>query len=310
MSRVVYLNGRFVPEAEARVSIYDSALVMGDMAYEVTRTFAHRPFRLRQHLERLWHSLEVLRIDPGVSLDELEGLTHETLARNLPNEAADVEWNIIHNISRGPASGFLEAFSTEERRPTLAISCFPLTQKLAALAPAYESGIDLVVPAQRAVPHDLVDTSIKTRSRWSFQLANFQAHDRCAGSTAVLVTPDGYITEGTSANLFVVRHGELQTPTLRDILPGVTRAMVLELAARLGVPHREMDLTPDDALAADELLVCSTSIGILHARTFQGLRIAAGSAGPLTLQLRQALNEEVGLDFAAQARQYAQRAKG
>ena len=81
--RVVYLNGKFVAEADARVSIYDSAMVMGDAAFEVTRTFRHQPFRLRNHLERLTHSLAVLCIDLGMSLDELERLTIETLARNL-----------------------------------------------------------------------------------------------------------------------------------------------------------------------------------------------------------------------------------
>lgn len=307
MSRVVFLNGRFVPEPQACISIYDSGVVMGDMAYEVTRTFRHQPFRLRHHLQRLAHSLAVLRIDAGLGLDELERATLETLARNLPAEPPDVDWNIIHNVSRGPAAGFLEAFTPEQRRPTVAISCFPLTHKLAALAPWYESGLDLVVPAQRSVPHELVDTSIKTRSRWPFQLANFQAQDQLAGATAVLIDPDGFLTEGTTTNVFLVRHGELLTPTARNILPGVTRGLLLELAGRLGVTHREMDLTVDDALAADEMFVCSTSIGILHGRTFQGLRIGGGAAGPLTLRLRRALDEEVGLDFAAQARAYAAR---
>ena len=82
--RIVYFNGAYVPESQARVSIYDSALTMGDMAFEVTRTIHGRPFRLDDHLARLFHTLAVLRIDPGLSVAELRSITEETLRRNLP----------------------------------------------------------------------------------------------------------------------------------------------------------------------------------------------------------------------------------
>lgn len=305
--RVVYLRGQFVLESEARVSIYDSALTMGDMAFEVTRTCAHRAFRLREHLQRLYRSLHAIGTDPGLSLDELERLTLETLARNVRTEADDVDWNIIHNVSRGPAASFLDAFPLEERRPTVIISCYPLLKKLAALAPAYEQGIDLVVPAQRALPTDLVHAYIKTRSRLHYQLANIEAEQKCPGSTAVLTDPDGYLTEGTSGNVFLVKDGELATPEPRNLLPGVTRALVLDLAARLGIPCREANLTPLDALAADEIVVTSTTIGLLHARSFEAHAIGTSKIGLVTARLRAALDAEVGLDFAAQARLYADR---
>jgi branched-chain amino acid aminotransferase len=271
----------------------------------VTRTYQQRPFRLRDHLGRLFHSVAQMQIDPGVSLDELERATVETLQRNLPTEAADVDWNITHNVSRGPVSTFARAFAPAECRSTVIISSYPLIDKMAGLAQAYEAGFDLVVPAQRAIPHELVDASIKHRSRWHYQRANFQAQERLAGSVAVLVDPDGYLTEGTSANIFLVRDGELETPEPRNLLPGITRQVVLELAGKLGVTCREANLTPDDALAADEILLTSTSIGVIHARTFEGQLINRGQIGPLSAQLRDALEAEVGLDFAAQARSYA-----
>lgn len=306
--RVVYLRGEFVPESEGRISIYDSSLTMGDMAFEVTRTCRQVPFRLADHLRRLDNTLQAIGTNPGLSLAEIERLTLETLARNLPTEADDVDWNIIHNVSRGPASAFLDAFAPEERRPTVVISCYPLVAKLASLAPAYETGIDLVVPAQRALPTDLVHAFIKTRSRLHYQLANIEAEQKCAGSTAVLTDPEGHLTEGTSGNVFLVRDGELQTPEPRNLLPGVTRAIVLELASRLAIPIREMNLTPLDALASDEVFVTSTTIGILHGRSFEGHTIGVGAIGAVTKRLREALDAEVGLDFAAQARLYAARA--
>jgi branched-chain amino acid aminotransferase len=303
--RIVYFNGRFVPEREARLSIYDSALVMGDMAFEVTRTVLGRPFRLDDHLARLFHTLNALRIDPGLTLTELHAISEETLARNLPTETADVDWNIIHNVSRGPVPACRDAFMPDELRPTVIVSCFPLVEKLAALASAYASGIDLVVPAQRSLPGELLDDSLKTRSRLHYQLANLQAAEQQPGAWAVLVDPAGHLTEGTSGNVFVVHHGALITPQADNLLPGLTRQMVIDLAARLGIPCRETNITPVQAAAGEEMFMTSTSIGVLHARTFQGRSIGGGGIGPVTARLRAGLCEAVGIDFAAQAARYA-----
>lgn len=305
--RCAYFNGRIVPESQARLSIYDSALLMGDMAYEVTRTFHGRAFRLRRHLERLFHTLLALRIDPGLSVEEFEQVSLDVLARNLSTESDDVDWNLIQNVSRGPAAAFADAFSTAEQRPTVVVSCFPLTVKLAALSSSYATGIDLVTPAQRAIPSALIDSSLKTRSRLHFQLANMQAADVMPGAHAVLVDPDGYLTEGTSANLFVVRGGELHSPAERNMLPGISREFVLELAERLAIVHRTCDLTPQDAEASDEVLMTSTSIGILHARSFNGRAIGTGALGPIGERLGRAMEREVGVSFAEQASRYAAR---
>lgn len=305
--RVVYFNGRIVPEREARVSIFDSALQVGDMAFEVTRTYHQVPFRLADHLDRLRRSMTTLAIDPGLTNDELERITRDVLSRNLPTEADDVDWNIVHDVSRGPAAAFRGAFAKDELRPTVIVACYPLVEKMASLAPAYESGVDLVIPAQRSLPHELLDAGIKCRSRVHYQLANLQAEAKRKGSTAVLIDPDGNLTEGTSGNIFFVRRGELLTPTTRNILPGVTRGVVLDLARRLGIPAQECNLTPAEAAACEEAFVTSTSIGIVHARSFENHALGDGSLGPVTARLREALTKEVGLDFAAQAEAYAAR---
>lgn len=305
--RIVYFNGQWVPEQAARLSIYDSALQVGDMAFEVTRTYHQRPFRLRYHLERLWHTLAVLQIDPQLSLTDLEAITLETLARNIATASPEVDWSISHHVSRGPSAEYLEVFDPTSRRPTVIVSCFPLLQKLAELAPWYESGVDLVVPRQRALPSELLDASIKTRSRVHYQLANMQATALRPGALAVLVDPDGYLTEGTRANLFVVSDGKLLTPELRNVLPGITRRVVIELAGRLGIECQETNLRSADAETADEVFVTSTTIGVLHARSVNGQTIGSGSLGRITSRLRDALQTEVGLDFVLQSRDYARR---
>ncbi len=303
--RTVYLNGQFVPESQARLSIYDSALVTGDMAFEVTRTIHGRPYRLDEHIQRLFHGLAQLSIDPQLSPTKLAELSLEVLARNVPTEGPDMDWNIIHNVSRGPAGQFREAFPPEELRPTVAISCYPIAAKVAPFARAYDDGLDLVVPAQGAIPSAILDASIKSRSRLHLQLANLQASEMRPGAAAVLVAPDGYLTEGTSGNVFVVSGGRLVTPTTRDILPGITRGVVLQLAAKLGLDTAETDITPAMAASAEEIFITATSIGILHARSFEGRVVGDGRLGPVTARLRQALFDEVGLDFRAQARNYA-----
>lgn len=307
--RTVYFNGRFIPERDAKLSIYDSGLLRGEIAFEVTRTVRHRPLRLDEHIERLYHSLAGLRIDAGIAPAEMLSATIATLDRNLSTEADDIDWNIIHNVSRGPSREFAGAFHPDEFRPSVIISCYPLLEKLAALAEAYTAGVDLVVPPQRSIPHELIDSSLKTRSRVHYQLAKLQAEEMAPRATAVMVDPAGYLTEGTSGNVFIVRGGLLETPMPRDLLPGVTRHMVLELAAALRLPRREYDITPEEAATADEMFLTSTTIGIIHARSLNGRPIGSGELGPVTGRLRRALHDLVGLDFAEQARAYAARLK-
>ena len=305
---VVYFNGRFVDPSAARVSIYDSALVMGDMAYEVTRTFQQRPFRLEDHIARLWHTLGVLQINPGLSPAELLAATLDTLARNQALAPDVIDWNVIHNVSRGPAAAYRAAFAPEERRPTVIVSCFPLDERLVALAPQYETGIDLIVPEQRTMAADWLDASIKTRSRWHFQRASQQATERRAGAWAALVDPAGNLTESTAANLFFVRAGRLLTPPVRRVLPGITRGVVLDEARRLGIPAEEVDLRVEDVAACEEVFVTGTSIGVLHARSFDEQPVGDGRRGPITARLAAALDQAVGLSFAEQARACAARA--
>ena len=102
-----------------------------------------------------------LRIDPGMSVAEMVAITELTLARNLPTEPAEVDWNVIHNVSRGPTATNFAAFAPHELRPTVIVSCFSLVEKLGSLAKAYEIGIDTVVPAQRSIPGELLDDSLK-----------------------------------------------------------------------------------------------------------------------------------------------------
>ncbi len=303
--RLVYFNGQHVPESEARVSIFDSSLMFGDMAFEMTRTFNQHPFRLRPHLERLYASLRLLEIDCGMTIDEMEQVTHETLRLNLPTEAADMDWQIMHNVSRGPLSIYKTAFP-EDLRPTVSVNCWPLITHNGGFAPNYSSGVDLMIPSQQALPSHLVDMKAKTRSRLHYQMAQLQAA-RAGGKWPVLLDPDGFLAEGPGWNIFLVRNEVLYTPEPRNILCGVTRGTIIELAQNAGIEVREANLGHYEALMAEELFCTSTSFCLVHAATFEGQPVGEGTPGPVFSQLLESWNRLVNLDIVAQANEFARR---
>lgn len=305
-SRVVYFNGHFVQESEARVSIFDSALMYGDMAFEMTRTYNRRPFKLREHLDRLYASLRLLEIDCGLTIDEMERISLETLERNLPTESADMDWQIMHNVSRGPLDVYRTAFP-EGLRPTVSINCWPLITHMGGFAPKYASGVHIVIPAQQALPAHLIDAKAKTRSRLHYQMALLQAARMGAGRWPMLLDPEGFLAEGPGWNIFLVRNGELLTPEPRNILLGISRATTIELARESGIPVRETNLGRYEALQADEIFCTATTYALVHATTFEGQTIGSGGPGPIFQRLLEAWKNRVGMDFVAQADHYAAR---
>lgn len=304
--RTVYLSGRLVPESEARISIFDCALMYGDMAFEMTRTYAGRPFKLREHLVRLYASLRLMEIDCGLSIDQMEQATLQTLERNRSTEPADMDWQIMHNVSRGPLPLYRTAFA-EPVGPTISINCWPLITHMGGIAPKYDSGVDLVIPAQQTLPAHLVDPRAKTRSRLHYQMANLQAARMGAGRWPVLLDPDGFLAEGTGCNVFLVREGCLLTPEPRNILLGVSRDVTMELAGKLDIPIRQANLGRRDALLADEIFCTATSYALVHAVSFEGQTVGNGGRGPVFTRLLQAWKNLTGVDFIAQAHDYARR---
>ncbi|MCH2376302.1 MAG: aminotransferase class IV [Planctomycetes bacterium] len=303
--RVVYFNGEFVPESEARVSIFDSALMFGDMAFEMTRTFNQKTFKLREHLDRLYGSLKLLEINCGLSIDEMERLTQETLERNLPTEPGDMDWQIMHDVSRGPL-GLYHTVFPEGVQPTVSINCWPLITHMGTFAQNYDTGVRLGVPAQQALPAHLIDAKAKTRSRMHYQLAQLQAA-RMGGIWPLMLDPDGFFAEGTGWNFFLVKDGTIYTSEPRNILLGVSRGAIFELAADLGIPVRETNLGRLEALTADEMFCTATTYSLVHAVEFEGQPVGDGKVGPIYTQLLDAWKAKVGVDFVAQAKTYAER---
>ena len=138
VKRLVYFNGEFVPEPEARISIFDCALMYGDMVFEMTRSFGQKPYRLREHLERLYGSLKYAQIDCGLDIDAMEEATHETIARNLPAIGA-LDFQIMHDVTRG-ALPLYDTIVKEGMAPIVSINVFPLVRHIGAMAHLYQQG--------------------------------------------------------------------------------------------------------------------------------------------------------------------------
>jgi len=305
-NRVVYFSGEFVPESEARVSIFDSALMFGDMAFEMTRTFGGEPFKLRAHLDRLYASMKLLEIDSGMTIDEMEATTHEALERNRATEPGDMDWQIMHNVSRGPLSFYASIFP-EGCQPTVTINCWPMIRHLAGCVPKYDEGVHLAIPSQLALPAHLLDPKAKTRSRIHYHLANVQAARLGADIMPVLLDPDGFITEGSGYNVLFVKDGKLYSPEPRNMLRGVSRDVTFQIARAAGIEVIEVNLDRYDALQADEIMISASSFCLCHATTFEGHVVGNGDPGPVFQRLLEGWNQLVGTDIPQQAHDYAAR---
>ena len=297
-SRQVYISGQLVPEEDAKISIFDTAVTLGDTVTESTRTFAHRPFKLDRHIERLYMSLKVTRIDPGCSPEELKRITLDLLEANLALIGPDEEYWIVHNISRGRFVPGPDP-TVQSGAATVMINNSPLD--LRGWASFYSAGCHAVTAMSRMIPSQSLDARVKNRSRMAYTLAEIEVKLVDPAAQGIILDIHGNVGENKGGNVFVVSNGELRTPTAQNCLAGISRETVLELAAQLGIPAREMELQPYDLYTADELFFTSTPYCIMPATLFNGLPVGDGQVGAVARQLLGAWSEQVGVDIAKQA---------
>ena len=295
--RQVYLSGTMTAESEAKVSIFDSAVMLGDCVTESTRTFRHQPFRLRDHLQRLFRSMKVARIDCGHSLDELEEITFRVLEANRSLMRPEDDCWIVHNISRG----LLRPGPSPEQAHPATIMIFTDHLDLTGWADFYTHGCHAVTSMSRVVPAVSLDPKIKNRSRLSYTIADAEARLVDPKAQCVILDPDGYVSENKGGNIFAVVDGALRTPTTENCLAGISRQTVLELAQQLRIPVVETRLQMYDLYTADEVLFTSTPYCMMPATRFNGLPVGSGEVGPVFKRLLAAWSDLAGLDIAAQA---------
>jgi len=170
--RVVFFNGEFVPESEARLSIYDSALMFGDMIFEMTRSFNKKQFKLKEHLERLFASIKYVRIPLEMTMQEMEKKVYETIEMNEPAFRPDDEHRIMIDITRGLLSIYQGNVGIPKGSNVI-IADFPLRWTVSSMGYLFDKGINAVIPSQRAIPAYLLDPKVKNRSRLHYLMGFF-----------------------------------------------------------------------------------------------------------------------------------------
>ena len=301
--RIAYLNGEYLAENQVLLPFRDRGFLYGDAVFDTTRTFGHRIFRLREHVERLYRSMRYLRIDPALTPAQMAEVTEEVLERNRHLLDPGEDYWVSQRVSRGVAS--VDGEEPARAGATVVVECTPLP--LRERATLYRDGIRVIVPAQRRTPPDALSPRAKTSNYLNMIVADQEVTAIDPGAWAVLLDMQGHLAEGRGSNLFLVSEGQLLTPRALNVLPGISRQTVIELATELGIPCREVDLDLYDAYAADEAFLTSTSLCICPVRSINGMRVGGEEVfGPVTLKLIERYRALVGCDFVEQYRRHLQ----
>lgn len=299
MDYQVWSNGEYVVRSEATISMMDRGFRMGDVVFDTSRTFNGKIFRLHDHLDRLYRSLQYTRIDPGLSMDEMARLTLDVVERNESmRESANDDYMITQIVTRG--TGTVQ----EPSSPGISIWIDPLNAP--RYGPLQKTGAHVVIPKTRSYSPEQIDPKVKHYSRLNFVLAELEATDVDPDALPLLLDTNGNITEGIGSNFFMVSNGVLKTAKDNDILQGVSRVTVFELAKQLGIPAVEEDLQPYDVYTADEAFMSSTPYCILPVGRVDNRKLGEEVPGPITQQLLAAWSERVGLDIVDQLGRLAQ----
>jgi len=289
------LNGKIVPHEDLRIHTDDLGFLQGVTVSERLRTFDGNIFRWQDHVDRLDASLRVLNLDWPVPIADFETAVNDLVARHVCQLDPTDDVGISIFVTPGRLS---------DQRPTWGVEVYQLP--FAQWADWYPHGQALAETPIRQVPANCWPSALKCRSRMHYYLADQQADRLYSGARAVLLDQDGFVTELSTANIVVYNDKDgLRSPSLEKILPGVSLAVVMEIAADLGIPYSYADLGIEDLAQAREVLLCSTSPCLWAATRLNGQPIADGRPGPVWSRLIEAWSQQVGLDIVAQAQQHA-----
>ncbi len=309
--RTVYFNGHLVPETEAKISVYDSALMFGDMVFEMTRSFNKKQFKLQEHIERLYAGLKILRIPLQMTPEEMERACHQTIESNEHLFRADDEHRLMIDVSRG-LLGIYQGIEGLHKGPNVIIADFPLRWTVATMGALFDKGINAIITSQRAIPGYLLDPKIKNRSRIHYLMANIEAGQvEGDNNWALLLDPDGFIAEGTGDNFFIVKDGVVITPEGRNILRGISREYVMkELCSQLKMPVIEKNIEVYDVYTSDEAFMTGTPFCMLPVTSLNGNPIGNGAVGEHFSRLLGQWSANTGVDIAGQIKQWDREREG
>ena len=272
-----FVDGRFVPVAEARVPILDWGFLRSDATYDVAHVWRGSFFRLEDHLGRFERSMELLRLRPPYDRSEIRDILIECVRLS---GLCDAYAEVI--CTRGiPRPGSRDLRDCENR-----FYAFVVPFIWIADPEKQEQGLHAVIGSKQRIAPESVDPTVKNYHWLDLETGLLESYER-GGETVILVDADDNIVEGPGFNVFAVKDGTISTPD-RGVLEGITRKTIIELAAEHGIQLAASPVPADELRRADEVFLSSTAGGVIPVTTVDGKAVGNGEPGPLTRQLREA----------------------
>jgi D-alanine transaminase len=268
----IFLNGSYMPIEEAKVSVLDRGFIFGDGVYEVIPVYSRRAFRMTEHLKRLQHSLDGIKLPNPHSEGEWTNILNEIIKRNTPED----QYLYLH-ITRGVAKRD-HAFPNPPVPTTVFVLSNPLTTPSAE---QLQNGINCIT----VVDNRWLRCDIKSIALLPNVLLR-QAAVEAGCAEAILIRDDAFLTEGAASNIFVVKSGKLLAPPKDNLmLPGITYDVILELAAANGIPYEVRRVSKAEVFGADELLLSSSTKEVLAITMLDGKPVGNGKPGAMFAKL-------------------------
>ncbi len=283
MELSVYVNGKFVPQSEAKVSVFDHGLLYGDGVFEGIRAYNGRVFKLERHMDRFFQSAKAIDLKLPHTKEEMVRIILDTCRRN------DIREGYIRPIvTRGVGDLGLDPRKCKSG-PSVVVIAQPTINLYGKV---YERGLKVVTSSYRRVPPQSLSPSIKSLNYLNNIMAKVEANQYGADE-ALMLDIHGYVSEATAENVFIVRNHTLVTPFTSTNLPGVTRETALELAPQLGLEAKEQFFTLYDVWAADEAFITGSAAEIGPVVEVDGRTIGDGKPGPTTRKIMKAFRDLV-----------------
>lgn len=279
----IYLDGKFVDEADAKVSVFDHGLLYGDGVFEGIRLYGGNVFRLEEHLERLEYSAKAILLKLPLSREEMSWATCEACRLN---GLTDAYIRLV--VTRGVGDLGLSPWLCPKP------SCFIIASKISLYPPEYyDNGLAIVtVPTRRVSPAALPPT-IKSLNYLNNILGKIEAK-QFGALEAIMLNEQGYVAECTADNVFTVHKGEIFTPSAsQGALKGITRSTIFDIGKELNVPVRETDMTRYDIWCADESFLTGSGAEVIPVVKLDGREIGSGRPGPITRRVLESFRRRV-----------------
>jgi branched-chain amino acid aminotransferase len=282
----IYLNGEYVSKENAKVSVYDHGFLYGDGIFEGIRVYNGNIFKCKEHLDRLYDSAKSIMLTIPLAQDEMERALVETIRKN------ELQSGYIRLVvSRGPGD-----LGLDPRRSPKAWVIIIVEQLAIYPEEAYRDGLRSVSVSQRRNIPDALNPKIKSLNYLNNILVKIQANLAGVGE-AIMLNSQGYVAEGSSDNIFIVKRGVVFTPPCYcGALEGITRGAIIELCAKLGYTLKEEPFTLHDVYVADEVFFTGTAAEVIAVREVDARVIGSGKAGPVTTHLLQEFRKIVEVD--------------